>query len=185
MAHLIGLLHVPKTGGTSLREAFEQDRTVWRPRGARYTRTLSEVDLRRVEVVTGHIPFTVMDTLPVTEWVTVLRHPVDRWLSHYFAEAGPGGTADPSVVPDNMTVRMLADFTVDLDAAMANLARFDHIGFTDRLADTFTRYGLTPKHRRVSPHRPRGDQVPTWLIAEAVNRNQADLTLWTTVEGTR
>lgn len=171
---MIGFLHIPKTGGTSLRAAFgDSGSVVWRPRGARYTMTLPDVDLSGVDVVTGHIPFAVFSHLPITMWVTVLRDPVERWLSHHFAEAGD---PEPEPVPDNLTCRMLTDLTkVDVGAALEALAQFDHVGFTDRLDATFAHFGLPTAHERCTIE-PR--DVPTWLYDAAHEANRHDLRLY-------
>jgi hypothetical protein len=180
---VIGFLHLPKTGGTSIRKAFEvAGLTVWRPTGPRYQSHLWG-KIEGFDVATGHLTFASLESTGPSEMFTVVREPVARFLSHYFVERDElGYWPDPDVVPDNIMCRLLGNAesplvdAPDLDVAVANLDRFDHIGFTDRLSDTFARYGLTEEHERRSE---RGDDlVPDWLIHAATERTRLDAALY-------
>ncbi len=87
-------LHIPKTAGTTLREAFKshlgQRALVWFPENPHLLEhnipALAEL-LRanpQTKVVTGHFVYGVHRALEnkTYKYVTVLRHPVDRILSH-------------------------------------------------------------------------------------------------------
>ncbi len=184
---MIGFVHIPKTGGSSVRKAWESSGVlVWRPRGAKYNPDLTPGGrwvkgvlvgaLDQVDVVTGHICYAQLSTLPIRSWVTVLRDPVDRWVSHYRAMAGQSPVwPNPDVVPSNLTCRMLTDMSPDLEAASTNITRFDHVGFFDRLHVTFAALGLSEVHAR---HRESERLLPGWVRTAAIERNDLDQILY-------
>lgn len=182
---MIGFLHLPKTGGTSVRTAFEESgAAVWRPRGPRYQGHLRG-KIQGFDVATGHLTFASLESMGPSEMFTVVREPVARFMSHYFMESGlieRGYWPDPDVVPDNIMTRLLgaAESPLtdepDLDAALANLERLDHVGFTDRLNETFLRYGLEPTRERVGSRDKA--EAPTWLVDAAYERTRLDAAVY-------
>lgn len=181
---MIGFLHLPKTGGTSIRKAFEESGAkVFRPRGPRYQGHMRG-EVQGFDVATGHLTFAALASMGPSEMFTVLRDPVARFLSHYFVEASakPGWWPDPDILPDNIMTRLLGDAESpltdepDLDTAIRNLERFDHVGFTDRLPETFARYGLTEEHARRSERDKASD--PEWLRFAATERTQLDAAVY-------
>lgn len=82
-------LHIPKNGGTSLRDLmsgwFPSERTCPYRIGQDYSANFTDLDLEKYDYFTGHIPAALAqkffsDDMPK---LTVLRHPVDRIYSQY------------------------------------------------------------------------------------------------------
>lgn len=183
---MIGFLHLPKTGGTAVRTALEDSgRAVWRPKGPRYRGSVSPGDLTGFDIVTGHLTFAAMMSTHPDKVATVLREPVDRFLSHYYVESGlveRNYWPDVDVVPDNMMCRLLGDADdpindpPDLDAAIRNLERIDHVGFTQDLAATFAWFKVPQRQARVGRRDKR--QTPVWLQDAAYERTRLDAFLY-------
>jgi hypothetical protein len=160
-------LHIPKTAGTALRELF----AAWFGED-RVTRNLAATPLRealvrhaRRDVICGHLTTEHGDVLPSDRaCVTVLRDPVDRFLSYFYFRKFDAAQSpiDPRVrqleleayvdslgVPDrpelNLQTTMLYPLGTDAQsivpwddrvaAAMRALDRFDHVGVQEELED--------------------------------------------------
>lgn len=163
---MIGFMHIPKTGGTTIRKAMtEAGLSVWMPRGKwrNYIVRIGNAPIGPVEVdvIAGHLPHHLRPNLPDVEWFTVLRHPVERWLSHR------------NVLGHDPAPNLITEFLGD-----GGLAPYFHVGRTDRLDQTLDALGLP----RVAPERmmdrPRGGDVPADLWARGVEQNRADLEIW-------
>ncbi len=101
-------IHIPKTAGTSLRQAigqaYEPDERLYlydamkrdRAMPRRDFVVLPEDERAELRFIMGHIPFGLHQHVPrEARYVTVLRDPVDRVVSHYYhyrhvARAGDG-----------------------------------------------------------------------------------------------
>ena len=85
----IVFLHIPKTGGVSLRAALRQkypgaNLTLHSPRDPARVEELPIERRRRARVVAGHLPYGVHRHMPLNcEYVTMLREPVGRAVSTY------------------------------------------------------------------------------------------------------
>jgi hypothetical protein len=86
-------IHVPKTGGTTLRRIIERQfgrRAVWviGPQTAQDIDRLINLPRRKLDTIraiVGHHPFGLHDLLPwPVAYVTLLREPVDRIVSHFY-----------------------------------------------------------------------------------------------------
>lgn len=86
-------LHLPKTAGSSFRRIIEKQygpRAVW----TIGDRTADDIDalvglpasrLDRIRAIVGHIPYGLHRLLPwPVDYVTILREPVDRVVSHFY-----------------------------------------------------------------------------------------------------
>jgi hypothetical protein len=139
---LLVLIHIPKTGGSALRRIIEREH------GDRYRKTPNvithpEVAEERIRAaladesspllaMAGHIVFGLRNLLPPdTRYVTVLREPIERTLSHYGYLVAPRDPStrqhgllsrdtpyrpelsieeclqDPRYLPDNLQTRMI------------------------------------------------------------------------------
>ncbi len=157
-------MHIPKTGGSTIRKAMtEAGLSVWTPRGKwrNYIARIGNAPIGPVEadVVTGHLPHYLRPNLPEVEWFTVLRHPVERWLSHR------------NVLGHDPEPNLLTEFVGDLDT-------YFHVGRTDRLDQTLDVLGLPHVEPERVMDRPRGPDVDPDLWERGVEANRADLELW-------
>jgi Sulfotransferase family len=93
----VGLLHIPKTAGTTLRRVLERQvrprptYEVYRGKEWEELSRISSEQRQRIGLFVGHMRFVSVAAFPPeTRMVTVLRHPVDRVTSHYYwARAWP------------------------------------------------------------------------------------------------
>jgi galactose-3-O-sulfotransferase len=185
---LLALIHIPKTGGSSLvkairreyGESFGKSRApthgVSRPikrANAIVDPVLAEAKLRalgeaadgsRPPVVAGHIVFGMRDLLPPdTRYLTVLREPVERALSHYAYLVEPLGPRsrprgllargtpyrpemtleecldDPRYLPDNLQTRMIVSRRSPFEPLPADALE----QAKDHLAKRFAHVGVT------------------------------------------
>jgi Sulfotransferase family len=178
---LLVFVHVPKTAGTILTSVLRMNEPRTRQggnvfkggggakRGVQFENLLDPVHLETTRVIVGHFPFGIRDHLPANRearFLTLLREPIDRTLSHYYAiherRAGSQGasklglpplSSDPTVtdmieagyIHDNVHTRMLSGLaepfgTVDdemLEQAKRNLKdEFAFFGLTERLDES-------------------------------------------------
>jgi hypothetical protein len=169
MYHRIVLIHVPKTAGTSIRTAMTRicgddgylhiEGSARLCAGFRHVAATAPTEtLRATRGVGGHLSFAAAASwFAPARFVTVLRDPVERFISDYCAQ--PAFMAKPdynlsefeqfiAVKPspenalDNLHVRMLSDdprfdspvVPAMLDEARRNLERFfSAVGFFDDL----------------------------------------------------
>jgi hypothetical protein len=86
------LIHIPKAAGTSLRAILASQHPEGRsflvgenaPWRREDFKGLPEGRRRRFTLLAGHIPFWFHDYFPDAVYVTMLRRPVDRVVSHYY-----------------------------------------------------------------------------------------------------
>lgn len=92
MKDLILSVHIPKTGGTTLRTIFESvygDSFVWIQQTHSLEdayKLLSSMDLSKVRLIHGHIPYGLHKFLPsdtTYKYVAFSRDPVDRLISYF------------------------------------------------------------------------------------------------------
>ena len=176
---MVVFVHVPKTAGTTFKHVLRanalgkelQTPNIFISRGgvARpdYPRVVELIKAsRQVEVLSGHTPFALAGHLPpdwAPQYVTLLRDPVKRAVSHYYhlldTYLHPRGEVRPYVdempfedvltsvdyVADNLQTRMLCGDPMPfgeatramLDQAKRNLAeRFTLVGLAERFDET-------------------------------------------------
>jgi hypothetical protein len=169
---LVVLLHVPKTAGTTLAQllrhhyrggAFKGCGNVFARPDELEARLARIASTRRFRAAAGHLTFGLAERfLPGARYVTILREPVARTLSHYrflvrssrgqglvpprLPDPDPGLTLDrclsrESYIPDNLQTRMLCGLASPyeelpsdaLDRAKQTLAeRVAFVGTTER-----------------------------------------------------
>jgi hypothetical protein len=79
---LIVHLHVPKTAGTSIRAAFGVAGKKLLPAG--YDFRFDETRHKGIEVFSGHFGYHRASTVINGEIITILRDPIERFLSYYY-----------------------------------------------------------------------------------------------------
>jgi hypothetical protein len=155
-------LHIPKTGGTAFRSMvrknlfFSERLLIYDdPPGIPVEKfcLLTESQLKQFRLIYGHFFFGLHEYMPEQcRYVTVLRDPVRRFISHYFnhvrryqidrAHLNPGGLP-PSEEFDNLMVRYISGghpatgevSSRHLHRAVRNLDRyFDFIGIAEDLS---------------------------------------------------
>lgn len=109
-------LHVPKAGGNSfldfLLPNFPVEQRFDVNKGLNYPKRLAELEhldedqKRSIELVYGHLPFGVHRWLPQPcRYITVLRDPIDRVVSHYyFVKEQPAHPLYGQVVDQQMSL---------------------------------------------------------------------------------
>jgi hypothetical protein len=154
-------------------------------------------------VFVGHVPLSFRPLFPTeARFFTLVREPVERTISHYYAQVRPaerrglpelppiGLAVGPGrIVPDNLQVRMLCGRDLPLDApvtpelltaAKDALERLVVVGTVERfdesvalLAHTFGLRHVLYRSERVFPRPHAGDLSPADLAAVAA-ANQLD-----------
>jgi hypothetical protein len=211
-AALVVFVHIQKTAGKTLRQIIRRQypgRSVHVPnffaKPELHWSTvdeLSEHTPRGLEVAHGHMLF-VPDRWPATaRFVTILRDPVERTISHYYwlnerrgARSGLGSIEDAlgaGAISDNLQVRVLAgaDPPGSVTAAMAEdaiaaLDRFSVVGLTSRFDETLVLLGRafgwrTGAYERVNSTNSRvpREALDAATIARIEEHNRYDLELY-------
>jgi hypothetical protein len=160
-------VHVPKCAGTSLREAlvaaYGQDR-VYLDSADRLLDPLSPINLGRDDFIRkfrddrdvllagkriahGHLCIRKYDGIDAPR-MTILRHPIDRLISHYFfwAYCPPHGhslhnrfLAEHPTITQFARMPELAYFYRDVMFRDADMSVFDLIGLTEQMDETIAR----------------------------------------------
>jgi hypothetical protein len=216
-------LHVPKAAGISLsqmirrrysrREIFHIRWRRWSPVFSSYRGTpaefcaLPEWDRARFRLVLGHFNFRLHEHIPgAASYVTVLRNPIERFLSQFAhanvlrrlqdANAKPLSLEEFCQSPertDNLQARMLCGedntaVTPELLLARAqeNLQRwFRVVGTVERMDETVIALERTlgwPRlpdiHENASASRPRTREIGSKALAMVEEVNRLDLELY-------
>jgi hypothetical protein len=166
-------IHIPKTAGTTLTSVL---RANFPPGTARVLgnvfhgvgrvsrgpigrlRQSGHVLTRDIHLLGGHIPFGVRDFLPPdSRYITFLRNPVERTLSHYYrllsihrGKAIPGLPEEPSLeqlfdegqyLHDNLQTRMLSGIAEPFDEVTEEMLE----QAKENLSTGFVAFGLTDR----------------------------------------
>lgn len=113
-------LHIPKCGGNSFLDflkfnlpvegAFDVNFGLQYARRLRELEQLDEAERLQLQFISGHLPWGIHEWLPQGgEYVTLLRHPVDRIVSHYcFVKENPKHPLYATVTERRMTLAQYA-----------------------------------------------------------------------------
>lgn len=92
--HAVIFLHIPKAAGTTLHRVLERQfprETIFSIDGANVQKSinefknLSEKERLKIKCLKGHMPFGLHEYFPQpSTYVTLLRDPIDRIISHYY-----------------------------------------------------------------------------------------------------
>lgn len=164
-------LHIPKAAGSTLHPVLERHtskrayRTISLPEQLEAFKQLPEAERRRIRLLKGHMPFGMHEYLNGrSRYVTLLRHPAERVVSHYYyVKRRPGhylhhhiaagmslaefASAGLSGEMDNGQVRLLSGHDQDipcgqctrdlLDTAKSNIEQhFAVAGLTERFDES-------------------------------------------------
>jgi hypothetical protein len=207
-------LHIPKTGGSTLHRIVDRQY----PADAIYSiglpvpervevfKVLPQADRARIRLLRGHMEFGLHEWLPrPSVYVTVLRDPVERTLSHYsrarsrgrteglglaeFLDAGLRIDLDngqtrwlsgtPYVAPGEVTPDMLA-------AAKANLETFAAVGIQESFEESLVliaralgwRKSLAYRSANLTPGRSRVEDLPASDLEALRRSNRLDEELY-------
>jgi hypothetical protein len=170
---MLCFVHIPKTGGTSFRNALSFGRT----RVASHADSLQSIGAlaqkEKLDVLIGHIPYGVHEYIDTPcEYVTVLRHPVERAMSKYHMPAArrpepPKEWIGTNSRFHNTMVKQLSGKGIAYDGevddelysvALDNLRAIKYVGTTRNLGSLWRRikkdYGLNRilGHHMASPN---------------------------------
>jgi hypothetical protein len=212
----MAFVHIPKTAGATVTTMFEAAYSKDQVRGAgnwlRHPRATGR-EISRVRwtgawtglpVVVGHIPYGLFEKHmpPDTVYMTFLREPVDRVLSHYHRHVEPKARKAMSLeealeaaMPDvtNLATRFLCGDPAPLgdlragalDDAKANLGSFAFVGIQERFEESVVllqrTLGLAAVpylNQHVSIDRPAVDEIPDELRSAIQEHNRLDMELY-------
>lgn len=127
-------LHIPKAAGSTLHDIIERQyhpKAVFSITGNQVDksieefRQLPELKRRQLKMIKGHLGFGLHEFLPQgADYFTLLRHPVDRILSHYYyVVRRPSHYLYNAVVDNNMSLKDFArsGISYELDNGQARL----------------------------------------------------------------
>lgn len=202
-ARALIFLHIPKTGGMTLRQILRRqypEHAICETAPTAFD-VLSE-SLEGIRLLAGHVTFGVHERLAVpADYITLLRHPVERLVSLYFYVLRRG-EAHPlhALVRGRSIEAFMAtrhEYLVDaqvwqlagersLELAKRNLAeRFAAFGTDERFDESLLlfRHALGLRrifYRRdnVTERRPRLAELPRSAIAAIERENALDLELF-------
>jgi len=119
-------VHIPKTGGTTLDQVLNREaggNVYWLSGGARDAMDrLAEMPVEestRFDLYAGHLPWGLHTAIAAPcRYVTMLRHPVERLVSHYYHVHGePGHRSYKQIVEGGMSLLdfVTSDITLEVD----------------------------------------------------------------------
>jgi hypothetical protein len=212
----VAFVHVPKTAGATAEAMLAGAYSKAGVRSAgNYFRDPKQTSARIARarwcgewtgapIVAGHIPYGLFakHLPPDTRYITFLRDPLDRVLSHYHRHVERKSRTTDSLeealvagIPDlnNLATRFLCGDAAPLgelgpaalEDAKANLSEFAFVGIQERFAESVAllqrRLGLGPVpylNRHVSTERPGVDDVSERDRALIVAHNRMDIELY-------
>lgn len=199
---MIVSIHIPKTAGTTLgalfdsstgkRVMFDYDdnyRDVAKPQ--QMIRAHAEFISWFFQVLHGHFYYTkYASVFPDAQFVTCLRHPVDRVVSQYYHVGMlPDGQSDwrtPEIRAGKMNVVEFAKSDANISKAMSvhldgrDIEHYDHVFFTEalerscRLFETRTGFRFTSVPRQLNTREGRQRQHGDERFAKIVAPSDAD-----------
>ena len=209
-------VHIPKTAGATVTSMFTEAYSKAGVRGAgNYLRHPRETrremararltgEWKGAPVVVGHVPYGLLRSHlpPDTRYVTFLREPVDRVLSHYHRHVARKSPTTGSLLealesgmPDvnNLATRFLCNDPAPLgelapsalDDAKGNLSSFALVGIQERFEESVVllqrTLGLGPVpylNHHVSTDRPPSSEIPDELRTAIQDHNRLDMELY-------
>jgi carbon monoxide dehydrogenase subunit G len=212
---LLVFVHIRKTAGKTLRQILYRNYSRGRTRLVRNYFVAPDISLNVVKdlasapppdlrAIHGHFLFWPDIVWPEnTQFLTLLRDPVERVISHYFWLRSRSNrfrkTLEEAVgegaIHDNLQTRVLAaqmppfgETTEDmLEAALAGLNRMTVVGLTEHFDESLVLATRALGWRRmlyrrenVTPDRKPREEIPPKIIALINRRNELDIELYRT-----
>lgn len=136
-------LHIPKSGGTTMHQIIERQYPPDRiftidgrrvPQSIAEFKALPEAERAQLQVLKGHMAFGLHEWLPQpATYFTLLRHPVERAISHYYhILRTPHHTHYPAVAGGNMSLQAFVEAGVSRlvdNGQVRALAALEHVPF--------------------------------------------------------
>lgn len=119
-------VHIPKTGGTTLDQVLNREaegNSFWLDGGPRNAmerlRQMAPAEAGKYDLYAGHLPVGLHEVIPsMCEYVTFLRNPVDRMISHYYHVHGePDHPSFKDIVEGGMSLHefVSSNLTLEID----------------------------------------------------------------------
>lgn len=193
-------LHIPKTGGTSLRLELEKSFKVY---NYYYEKLIinNNKDIKindDYQIVAGHRQFIFLNkyfSIEKNIYLTILRNPIERYISHFnhYKHESKIDSFDNFLKKrkfDNLQVKMLSNMkSPSLEQAFENLEKFKIIGLNENynellnnLKTHFPEFKFNNLRKNVSIEKNKNalliDQVDKETLSKIKELNQLDIELY-------
>ncbi|OIJ18538.1 hypothetical protein BKP45_19025 [Anaerobacillus alkalidiazotrophicus] len=203
---LLIFLHIPKTGGTTLRKIVEAQ---YKPNEIitfsnrefldEKIRYMPSKELDRIKCLQGHSQFGIHSYIQKSfKYITFLRDPIESMISLYYYVRNNPKQPMYKIALDNsleefidivehnrFTWYLSGTSSVDIEKAKENLNNFHMVGITEMYEESLFLMmkslnwkNIRYKKRNVNSNRPSSRLVPPKIINKISEKNQLDLNIY-------